>query len=385
MKILLVTNYQPPHMGGIEFAAQSLKACWERDGHSVTWLTTDLPRGARAEGPDNARVPAANFAERRWQINSPLVSPLAWPRIRALIRAHDVVNTHSLAPGLAVTAMRAALRCGKPTVVTQHVGVIPLGSRVLSLVQELVVCRMARWAVRRGAPLTFVGEAVRAWFLEHAGLRPDQVHMTPAGIDQATYRFVADADRAAFRRKWNLAEGDFHALFVGRFYDKKGLPLLREVAAANPGIRMTLVGGGPIDPSTWNLPNVRVIPFVTNEELRELYGAHDVFLMPSFGEGWPAVVPQAMACGLACLVSEETFQGYGRDADRFLVVKRTAADVGRALQACAAGAVALLRERQALSDFACRTWDWQRTARLYADLFRRLLAAGSAANRSCPS
>ena len=52
MRILLVSNYQPPHMGGIEFAAQSLKACWERDGHTVTWLTTDLPRGARPGAPD---------------------------------------------------------------------------------------------------------------------------------------------------------------------------------------------------------------------------------------------------------------------------------------------------------------------------------------------
>lgn len=370
MRILLVSNYQPPHMGGIEFAAQSLKACWERDGHTVTWLTTDLPPGARASAPDNVRLPAANFAERWWQINSPLVSPLAYPRIVELVKAHDAVNVHSLAPGLSVVALRAALARGRRTVVTQHVAIIPLGARWLSVVQEQFVCRMARWAAARGAPITFVGEAVRQWFIDHAGLRPDQVHMTPAGIDQATYHFVPDGERAPLRAKWRTDAPGLHVLFVGRFYDKKGLPLLRDVAAACPGIRFTLVGGGPIDPAAWGLSNVRVLSFVSNEDLRELYGAHDLFVMPSFGEGWPAVVPQAMACGLPCLISEETFQGYARDADRFLVLPRRADDIARALRACAEGRVDLLRDRRAHADYACRIWDWQRTARQYVDLFK---------------
>ena len=45
MRILMATNYQPPHMGGIEYAAGSLKRCWENAGHTVTWITTDIPRG----------------------------------------------------------------------------------------------------------------------------------------------------------------------------------------------------------------------------------------------------------------------------------------------------------------------------------------------------
>lgn len=369
MRILLVTNYQPPHMGGIEFAAQSLKACWERDGHTVTWLSTDIPRGARPATPDNVRVRAANFAERWWQINSPLVSPFCYPRLLSLIRAHDVVNVHSLAPGLSTVVLRAALRRGLPVTVTQHVGIIPLGSAWLSTVQRLFVCNMARWAAARGAPITFVGEAVRQWFMENAGLRPEQVHMTPAGIDQETYHFVPDDERTRLRAKWRTEGGGLHVLFVGRFYDKKGLPLIREVAARSPDMRFTLVGSGPHDPASWNLPNVRVIGFVSNADLRELYGAHDLFLMPSFGEGWPAVVPQAMACGLACMISEETFSGYNRDRERFLVVPRTADALTTALRH--AGDLPLLAARRENSDYACEVWDWQRTARQYLGIFQQ--------------
>jgi len=359
-------------MGGIEFAAQSLKACWMKDGHAVTWLSTDLPRGGRESTDDNVRVPAANFLESRWQINSPLVYPTAYGVIRRLIREHDVINIHSLAPGLSNVALHAAIRSGKPVIVTQHVGIIPLGKKWLSELQRHFVCHMASWSVGRGALLTFVGKAVREWFLQNAGVPADKVFMTPAGIDHDTYHFVDDAARATFRAKWKIDEASLNVLFVGRFYDKKGLPLLRDVAARNPGIRFTLVGGGPIDPSSWNLPNVRVVSFVSNEELRELYGAHDLFIMPSFGEGWPAVVPQAMACGLACLISEECFQGFNRDHDRFLVCPRDSNALSRVLAEAAAGKTVWIRDRQAISDYAMQTWDWQRTARIYVDLFRKL-------------
>jgi glycosyltransferase involved in cell wall biosynthesis len=377
MRILLVSNYQPPHMGGIEFAAQSLKRCWEKDGHQVTWLTTDLPRGGRPQAPDNVRVPALNFLEDRWQINSPLVLPWAIPQVRKLAREHDVVNVHSLAPGLSTVALHAAVSARRPTIVTQHVGIIPLGRAFLSTFQEKFVCYGARWAVNHGAYLTFVGEAVRTWFLEHAGLPAGNVFMTPAGIDHDTYRFVDDAERATARKKWNIDPAAFNVLFVGRFYDKKGLPLIRDLAARCPAIRFTLVGNGPVQATGWNLPNVRVISqFVSNEELRELYGAHDLFIMPSFGEGWPAVVPQAMACGLACMVSEECFEGYRRDADRFLVRPRTVEAMGTALEDAARGDAPLVRDRKALSEYSMQAWDWQRTARIYVDLFRKLGAVG---------
>jgi glycosyltransferase involved in cell wall biosynthesis len=373
VRILLVSNYQPPHMGGIEFAAQSLKRCWEKDGHQVTWLTTDLPPGGRPQAPDNVRVWAWNFLENRFQINSPIVCPTSYPAIRRLVHEHDAVNVHSLAPGLSTVALHAALRARRPTVVTQHVGIIPLGSRFMSAVQEFFVCRAARWGIRRGAFVTFVGAAVREWFLRNAGISEDKTFMTPAGIDQDTYFFVPPPEREAFRKKWKIDDGSLNVLFVGRFYDKKGLPLIGEIAAALPHIRFTLVGNGPVNAQAWRLPNVRVISeFVSNSELRELYGAHDLFIMPSFGEGWPAVVPQAMACGLACLVSEECFQGYNRDAQRFLVRPRTSDAMAAVIQDASKGAVGLLKERKALSDYASATWDWQRTARIYVDLLRRL-------------
>jgi glycosyltransferase involved in cell wall biosynthesis len=356
-------------MGGIEFAGEALKACWERDGHQVTWLSTDLPKGARPTTSDNVRVGAINFLETAFQINSPLIPPWRRGAVLREVERSEVVNVHSLAPGLGNVVLHMALRLKKPTVVTQHVGIIPLGSRLLSLLQRHFVLTMARQCTARGVPLTFVGQAVRDWFVAEGKLDPAGIYMTPAGIDHTRFSIVDGPEREAFRARWELDEKSLNVLFVGRFYDKKGLPLIRRAAELCPGARFTLVGGGPVEAASWCLPNLRVISFVPDADLRGLYGAHDLFIMPSHGEGWPAVVPQAMACGLPCLISAECFAGYAKDADRFIVRRRDPAVLAETLQAAADGRIDLLRQRRALSDYARATWDWQRTARIYLDLF----------------
>lgn len=373
MKILLVTNYQPPHMGGIEFAAGSLKRRWEKSGHKVTWMSTDIPRGARKSSPDNIRIPAANYFERWWQVNSPIVSPFSFPEIARQICAHDVVNIHSLAPGLSTLVLHAALRRKRPTVATQHVGVIPMQNRLLNALQGKFLCGVARWCVANGAPLTFVGAAVRDWFLEHAQIPADRVSMTPAGIDRQDFYFVPGAEREQFREKWGLAANRFNLLFVGRFYEKKGMPLIRKIAGLCPDAHFTLVGSGPCNPAAWNLPNVRVITFVSTAELRELYGSHDLFIMPSIGEGWPAVIPQAMACGLPCLISEETFLGYGKDREQFIVCRRDVAALKAAVLKFTVSLPVLSDRREEISKYAGAHWDWETTAGIYLGLFERLL------------
>lgn len=377
MRILLVTNYQPPHMGGIEFAAAALKDYWKRLGHEVLWLTTDIPRGSAPCSKDNVRIPAANFLEQNWQINSPLINPFYLPLINRALNSCDVVNVHSLAPGLSSFVLFLALLKHKPLVATQHVGVIPLANKMLDRFQCFFLCSLARWGTGKGMKLTFVGEAVKQWFLDKARINPEYVAMTPAGIDQRLFFLVADDERRRFRLKWLLDEKRLNILFVGRFYEKKGLALIRQLAETCPELRFTLLGQGPLSPARWGLTNIRLIAYVTDEELRELYGAHDLFLMPSIGEGWPAVIPQSMICGLPCLISEETFQGYGKDRERFIVCPRDIALLKKTVMNLAADLPGLSLRREEISKYARAHWDWETTAGIYLGLFEELLMQSS--------
>lgn len=368
MRLLMVSNYQPPHLGGIEYAAEALKASWKRRGHNVTWLTSDHPPGAQPDRRNNIRLKAWNGLESMLEINTPLLAPWQRAAVKRYVRQTEIVNIHSLAPGVTEAARVFALSQKKPLVCTQHVGVIRLRQAWLNPVQRRVLIRAARRVVRGGF-LTFVGEAVRDWFVEHAQLPEDRIAMTPAGINAEQFYRVEPHEREETRQKLRLNTNRLQVLFVGRFVEKKGLPILRKLAGRMPEVDFTLLGNGPDDPGRWGCDNVRVLEHVSIEVLRLLFGAHDLFIMPSHGEGWPAVVPQAMACGIPCLISTDCFDGFRRDRERFLVAERSAEAMQEAIQAAAGQCPGHTSQRAERSAYALETWNWDRTADIYLDLF----------------
>jgi glycosyltransferase involved in cell wall biosynthesis len=98
-------------------------------------------------------------------------------------------------------------------------------------------------------------------------------------------------------------------IFVGRLAAVKGLPVLIEalatVRAAHPDATLTLVGDGPDRAALAALAEtVGVAKAVTfagyrsQDEVARLLGEADVFVLPSFAEGVPVVLMEAMASGL---------------------------------------------------------------------------------------
>jgi len=75
---------------------------------------------------------------------------------------------------------------------------------------------------------------------------------------------------------------------------------------------LLLVGDGPMRPSltqravALELTNqVSFVGFLQGDELRQAYLASDIFVLPTRGhEGWAVVVQEAMAAGLAVVVSD---------------------------------------------------------------------------------
>ena len=94
-------------------------------------------------------------------------------------------------------------------------------------------------------------------------------------------------------------------LFVGWLVEPKGVRELLAAARALDGARFTLVG--PAEPGFLASiagelaalgDRVRVLPAQPREEIFRLYRDADVFALPSWREGFPNVVIEAMAAGL---------------------------------------------------------------------------------------
>ncbi len=122
-----------------------------------------------------------------------------------------------------------------------------------------------------------------------------KVLVTPTYVDVATFAAKTDYDFAA------------PLVWVGRLSAAKNLDKLIE-ACALVGRDLTLIGSGeleaPLRAQAAAAPiRVEFAGRVPNELLAERLREHSVFMLPSFYEGLPKALIEAMACGLVCVAS----------------------------------------------------------------------------------
>lgn len=111
--------------------------------------------------------------------------------------------------------------------------------------------------------------------------------------------------------------GPMHVLFVGRLVPEKGLGLLVDAVARlhrrQTGVRLTVVGTGPLEASLREQVSrlglsdvVELVGPRGQEELPSLYAEADVFCLPSFDEGLPVVLLEALSTELPVVTTRIT-------------------------------------------------------------------------------
>lgn len=165
--------------------------------------------------------------------------------------------------------------------------------------------QLRRRVLRRAAAVLVSSEAM-ACSPELAGVR-DKVVVLPYGVSP---RLVTDMAPP-------VDDGDtLRLLYVGRLVYYKGLEvLLRALASASVPRRwrLTVVGDGPLRGDLEQLAgglglngDVRFRGAVGDEELRQAYGSHDVFVLPSVSraEAFGLAMAEAMSNGMPVVSTE---------------------------------------------------------------------------------
>jgi glycosyltransferase involved in cell wall biosynthesis len=144
------------------------------------------------------------------------------------------------------------------------------------------------------------------------GVASDRVEVIRSGVDVARFR---PRDRAAARRRLDIAESTRLVLFVGNLEPRKQVDVLiqamAEVRRGIPSAELVIVGSGEsagvLDQTeallrlARNLDLLAAVHFpgrVEDERLLDFYAAADVFALPSSSEAQGIVALEAMACGL---------------------------------------------------------------------------------------
>ncbi len=142
-----------------------------------------------------------------------------------------------------------------------------------------------------------------------AGYPERRVHVVWNGIDTTQFRPMASG-RERLRREWGVSPAEKLIGIVARFDPMKDhdtfFRAARSLAAARPDVRFVCVGTGPPDivrrirSSAEGLED-RLIWAGARTDMPDVYSAFDLCVLSSaYGEGFPNVLGEALACGTRC-------------------------------------------------------------------------------------
>jgi len=225
----------------------------------------------------------------------------------------DFIHVHLTSIGLIVSILNRRLR-GK-MVYTCHLGEWELSGRKLSLF-ERVHLFLDPFLMRRVHKVIALNDSARERFVSKSRISADKIVVVHNGVDTDFFRPYTDTGEST-RKKYGL-EGKLALLFVGRMARIKGVEHL--VKAANMlvndfgygNVVFLLVGPFSFDATEKPINKEEMLGYIKRhqldrnivltgslrlEEVRALYAASDIFVLPSLAEGDPLVTLEAMASG----------------------------------------------------------------------------------------
>ena len=287
-----------------------------RNGHTVDILSPISPGEQPYPVPEGAtlilcqRTPGISRFFREFSID-------LYQYLRAHIRDYDVIHCHglwhfgTLAPFLLDETVAK--------VITIH-GVLDRWAYANNNWKKSLMDTLAQKRFLRRADLVQINNTdEKADLLRYLGHQHPNVVIIPNGVK--TSDFINLPPKGTFRQTFGLPANNKLVLFMSRLNAKKGLDLLlpgfRDYLRRHP--QTTLVLAGPDDGYETAARHfidqhqlghsIQLVGMLTGDDKKAALADADLFVLPSYSEGFSMAVLEAMVAGTPALVSDRV--GFG--------------------------------------------------------------------------
>ncbi|MCD6593524.1 glycosyltransferase family 4 protein [Candidatus Bathyarchaeota archaeon] len=302
MRVALCTDYFYPHIGGVQSHVAGLASELERRGHEVAILTKQLKTDLL-----NCflRVSHGKIVYIKPIFPLPIIIVPPKPTdIREVIRrgGFEIVHAHHAFTPTSLLSISAAEKLRIPSILTNHTIFIASSAKYVWVPASYILYPYRRY-INKACLITAVSRAA-AKFIEHFA-NGKEIIVVPNGVDIELFESVEK----------NTQPEKPTILYVGRLAYRKGLQVLVRampfILKEFPNARLIIAGKGYMDGfirmliKTLNLEgNVRMLGFIPDEKLPELYASSSLFVMPSlYCESFGITLLEAMASGRPVIAS----------------------------------------------------------------------------------
>jgi len=315
MKILYVTASIAAEWGGPSKIVLELSRALAARGHEIAVYTA----GDQAVCKDISRVPGVvlrvfplGVFSKIWQSYSPELR-------EALVhdlKTFDLVHIHEIWHYPQFVAAKVAQKEHKPYLVTIHGSLEPWALRFKSWKKAVAAAFFQKQILRNASLLHALTEG-EAEQIRRFGIQAP-VRVIPSGIYAEDYAKLPP--REIFRAAYPVLEGRTIILFLGRLHPKKGLDILArafgKVARAFPDAMLVIAGPDSqgylaevekILKDQGVLDRALFTGILTGSAKYEALASADIFVLPSYSEGFSQAVLEAMAVGLPVVISKQCY------------------------------------------------------------------------------
>lgn len=307
MKILLISPYFSPAVGGVETHLLDLCKFFEKRKHTV-YVRTYKALGTKKRGATNENSKYIKI-HRLW-----------WPDFNLVFKLekYTILRIAYISTGLFLDCFLFLLKNKKNIDVVQIHGFIAAlwGVPLAKLFNKRVV-------VNTHVGFKFTGGASDT-MLKRVLLAADKVLVLTSSAKKALQSIKVPAEKISIYHYWvdqnkfkpkktKKQNKKFNVLFVGRLVKVKGVMTIFKIAQKLKNINFTIIGSGPlteeVKDESEKLNNIEFLGKVDNTKLPQYYSQASLVLIPSkvikqtYEEGIPRVMIEALSCGAAVIAT----------------------------------------------------------------------------------
>ncbi|MCX7593600.1 MAG: glycosyltransferase [Fischerella sp.] len=384
MKILLLAPYVGATYGGTSKVVTELVQGIGRLGVNIDLVTTPANGSERLDVPLNTWIQEKCYRVRYfpcWYRNDFIISPSLIGWLFKHVVDYELVHTHTVFAPLISLAHWICLFSHIPYIATPHGMLEPWALSYKAWKKQIYYALFEKPALQQASAIQATATSelsnVKSLGFKNTFLVPNGIHCQ---------EFIALSDPEVFYHQFPATRDKILILFLGRIDPKKGLDLLAlafaKVHAQFPKTHLVVAGPDSIGfmstaqhyfAQTGCLDAVTFTGMLTGKLKYAALAAANLYVAPSYSEGFSMSVLEGMASGLPCVITTGCNFPEAATAQAAHVVDVSADAIAAALIHCLSNPQQAKAMGDRARNFILQDYTWDRAAEKLIHIYQAVM------------